>query len=133
MHRPCSQTNRPCTVQQENADKHPLRKPILLAPGWTSLIRCVVGRFSYLPKAGHLLLVFSAWWGYSLTRPRLDTSRQRLARGGEILLLAPGWTSLVIVRRVIGRFSYSPWARHFLSSFSAQWGDSLTLWSSFGA
>ena len=28
--------------------------------------------------------------------------------GGEILLLALGWTSLVIIRHVVGRSSYSP-------------------------
>ena len=105
----------------------------------------MVGRFSYLPQAGHLFLLFSEWWGDSLTHPRLDISGRRLARGGEILLLAPGWTSLVIVRRVVGRFSYSPQAGHLVialrvvgsfsyspqaghlwSSFVAWWGDSLT-------
>ena len=35
-----------------------------------------------------------AWWGDSLIRPRMDISRRRSARGGEILLLAPGWTQL---------------------------------------
>ena len=30
----------------------------------------------------------------------MDISRRQLARGGEILLLTPGWTSLVIFRRV---------------------------------
>ena len=93
-----------------------------------SFIRCVVGRFSYSPQAGHLSSSFGAWWGDSLTRPsaghlsssfgrmvgRISYSPQALtsldcgsARGGEILLLAPGWTSLVIVVR-------------------AWWGDSLT-------
>ena len=100
----------------------------LFAPSWTSLvvIRHVVGRFSYSPQAGHLSSSFSAWWGDSLTRPRLDISHRRSAHGGEILLLPPGWTSLIIVRRVVGRFSYSPQAGHLLSSFGAWWGDSLT-------
>ena len=63
---------------------------------------------------------FRAWWGGSLTRPWLDISH-RLARGGEILLLAPGWTPLVVVRRVEGRFSYSPQAGHPSSSFGVWW------------
>ena len=101
---------------------------LLLAPGWTSLIvvRRVVGRFSYSPQAGHLLSSFGAWWGDSIIHPRLDISHRRSACGGEILLLAPGWTSPVIVRRVVGRFSYSPQAGHLRSSFGAWWGDSLT-------
>ena len=137
---------------------------LLLAPGWTSLIivQRVVGRFSYSPQAGHLWSSFGAWWGDSLTRPRLDMlfcawwgdsiTRPRLdiscrgsACGGEILLLAPGWTSLVVVWCVVGRFSYSPKAGHFFYSrsvrnrevpllapgylswsFDACWGDSLT-------
>ena len=101
---------------------------LLLAPGWTSLIiiRPVVGRFSYSPHAGHLSSSFSAWWEDSLICPRLDISHRRSAHGGEILLLAPGWTSLIMVRRVVGRFSYSPQAGHLLSSFGAWWGDSLT-------
>ena len=86
----------------------------------------MVGRFSYSPQAGHLSSSFGAWWGDSLTRPRLDISRHRLACGGEILLLAPGWTSLIIIRCVVGRFSYSPQAGHLWSSFGAWWGDSLT-------
>ena len=92
---------------------------LLLAPGWTSpvILRRVVGRFSHSPQAGHLWSSFGAWWGDSLTRPRLDISGHPSARGGEILLLAPGWTSLVILRRVVGRFSYSPQAGHVLSSF----------------
>ncbi len=101
---------------------------LLLAPGLISLIivRRVVGRFSYSPQAGHLWSSFGAWWGDSLTRPRLDISGHRSARGGEILLLAPGWTSPVVLRRVVGRFSYSPQAGHLRSSFGAWWGDSLT-------
>ncbi|WP_419614704.1 hypothetical protein, partial [Thiolapillus sp.] len=81
---------------------------LLLNPGWTSLVIAlrVVGSFSNSPQAGHLWSPFGAWWGDSLTHPRLDISGRRLARGGEILLLAPGWTSLVIVRRMVGRFSY---------------------------
>ena len=78
----------------------------------------MVGRFSYSPQAGHLWSSFGAWWGDSLTRPRLGISGRPSARGGAILLLAPGWTSLVILRRVVGRFSYSPQAGHVLSSFS---------------
>ena len=101
---------------------------LLLAPGWTSLVvvRRVLGRFSYSPQDGHLWSSFGACWGDSLTRPRLDISGRRSARVGEILLLAPGWTSLVVVRRMVGRFSYSPQAGHLWSSFSAWWGDSLT-------
>ena len=122
-------------------------KILLLAPGWTSLVvvRHVVGRFSYSPQAGHLSRSFSAWWGDSLTNPRLDISLHHLARSGEILLLAPGWTSIVAIRRVVGRFSYSPqaghlssWfgmvgrfsyspqAGHLASWFGAWWGESLT-------
>ena len=101
---------------------------LLLAPGWTSLIVIwrVVGRFSHLPQAGHLWSSFGTWWGDSLTRPRLDISHHWSARGGEILLLTPGWTSLVIGRRVVVRFSYSPQAGHLSSSVGAWWGDSLT-------
>ena len=101
---------------------------LLLAPGWTSLIiiRRVVGRFSYSPQAGHLLSSFGAWWGDSLTRPRLDISHDHSACGGEILLLAPGWKSLVVVRHVVGRFSYSPHAGYLSLSFGLWWGDSLT-------
>ena len=101
---------------------------LLLAPGWTSLVvvRRVVGRFSYSPQAGHLSSSFGACWGDSLTRPGLDISGRRSARGGEILLLAPGWTSLVVVRRGMGRFYYSPQARYLWSSFGAWWGNSLT-------
>ena len=101
---------------------------LLLAPGWTSLvvIRHIVGRFAYSPQAGHLWSSFGAWWGDSLTRPRLDISGRRSARGGEILLFAPGWTSLVTVRCVVGRFSYSPQAGHLWLSFGMWWGDSLT-------
>ena len=69
---------------------------------------------------------FGTWWGDSLTHPRLDISSHRLARGGEILLLAQGWTSLVVVQRVVGRFSYSPQDGHLSSLFGAWWGDSLT-------
>ena len=89
---------------------------LLLAPGWTSLIviRRVVGRFFYSPRAGHLLSSFGVWWGDSFTRPRMDISRLRSSRGGEILLLAPGWTSLIVFPRMVGRFSYSPQARHLL-------------------
>ena len=85
---------------------------LLLAPGWTSLVirRHVMGRFSYSPQAGHLSLSFGEGWGDSITRPKLDISGRRSARDGEILLLAPGWTSLVIRRHVMGRFSYSPQA-----------------------
>ena len=82
-----------------------------------------MGRLSYSPQTGHLSSSFGAWWGDSITRPRLDISRRRSIRGWEILLLAPGWTSLV-VRRVAGRFSFSPQAGH-LSSFGAWWGDAL--------
>ena len=114
---------------------------LLLTPGCTSLvvIRHAVGRFSYSPQAGHLSSLFSAWWGDSLTRPRLDISRHCSARGGEILLLAPGWTSLIVVRRVVGRFSYSPQAGHLSLSFGAWWGrfcyspHAGHLSSSFGA
>ncbi|WP_419595914.1 hypothetical protein, partial [Thiolapillus sp.] len=67
-----------------------------------------------------------AWWGDSLTRPRLDISGRPSARGGAILSLAPGWTSPVILRRVVGRFSHSPQAGHLRSSFGAWWGNSLT-------
>ena len=72
---------------------------LLLAPGWTSLVVIwhVVGRFSYLPQAGHLSVSFGAWWGDSLTHPRLEISYRCLVCSGEILLLAPGWTSLGIV------------------------------------
>ena len=61
-----------------------------------------MGRFSYSPQAGHLWSSLYAWLGDSLTRHRLDISRHRSAHGGEILLLTPGWTSLVIIRRVVG-------------------------------
>ena len=101
---------------------------LLLTPGWTFLVvaRRMVGRFSYSPQAGHLSSSFSAWWGDSLTHPRLDISLSHSARGEEILLLAPGWTYLVIVRRVVGRFSYSPQVGHLSSLFGTWWGDSLT-------
>ena len=101
---------------------------LLLSPGWTSLVvvRRVVGRFSYSPKPGHLWSLFDAWWGDSLTRLRLDISGHHLACGGEILLLAPSWTSLVVIRHMVGRFSYSPQAGHLWSSFGAWWGDSHT-------
>ena len=101
---------------------------LLLAPGWTSLVvvRRVVGKFSYSPLARHLWSSFGACWGDSITRPRLDISGHRLAHGGEILLLAPVWTSLVVVQRMVGRFSYSPQAGHLWSSFGTRWGDSLT-------
>ena len=97
-------------------------------PGRTFLLvdRCVVGRFSYSPQAGLLWSTVGAWWGDSLTRPRLDISHHRSARGGEILLLAPGWTSPVVLQPVVGRFSHSPQAGHLRSSFGAWWGDSLT-------
>ena len=121
---------------------------LLLTPGWTSLVvvRRVVGRFSYSPQAGtslvvvwrvlgrfshspqagHLWSSFGACWGDSFTRPRLDISGRRSARVGAILLLTPGWTSLVIVWRVLGGLSYSPKAGHLWLSFGAWWGDSLT-------
>ena len=101
---------------------------LLLAPGWTSLVvgRRVVRRFSYSPQDGHRSLSVGAWWGDSLTRPRMDISRHLSARGGEILLLAQGWTSLVDGRRVVRRFSYSPQVGHLSSSVGACWGDSLT-------
>ena len=99
-----------------------------------------------MPEAGHLWSSFGTWWGDSLTRPRLDISGRRsvhdgrdsltclrldisghrLACGGEILLLAPGWTSLVVIWHMVGRFSYSPQAGHLWSSFGTWWGDSLT-------
>ena len=87
---------------------------LLLTQGWTSfvIVRRVVERFSYSPLAGYLSFSFGAWWGDSLTRPRLDISNHGLALDGEILLLAPGWTSLVIVWRMVGRFYYSPQAGH---------------------
>ena len=101
---------------------------LLLTPCWTYLVivRHVVGRFSYSPQAGHVSLSFSTWWGDSLTRPRLDISSHCLVRSGEILLLAPSWTALVIIQRMVGRFSYSPQAGHLSFSFSEWWGDSLT-------
>ena len=74
----------------------------MLAPCWTSLVvRRVVGRFSYSPRAGHFLSSFGAWRGDSLTRPRLDISRRRSAHGavarrGSCLVLQVGhigsWT-----------------------------------------
>ena len=82
---------------------------------------------------------FGAWWGDSLTRPRLDISGRPSARGGAILSLAPGWTSPVILRRLVGRFSHSPQAGHLRSSFGAWWGrfshspQAGHLRSSFGA
>ena len=87
---------------------------LLLAPGWTSLILVLrmVGRFSYSPQAGYISLSFSAWWGDSLTCPRLELSHHCLAHGEEILLLAPGWTSLIIIWHMVERFSYSPLAGH---------------------
>ena len=87
---------------------------LLRTLGWTSIVvnRYVVGRFSYSPHAEHLSSSFGAWWGDSLTRPRLDISRCQSARGGEILLLTPGCTSLVVIWRVVGRFSYLPQAGH---------------------
>ena len=101
---------------------------LLLSPGWTSLvvIRHAVGRFSYSPPAGHLSSSFGAWWGDSLTRPMLNISHRHSARGGEILLFAPCWTSLIIIRCEVGRFSYSPHAGHLSLSFDTWWGDSLT-------
>ena len=110
------------------------------------IIRRMVGRFSYSPQARQLWSLFGAWWGDSFTRPRLDISGCRPAHGREILLLAPGWTSLVVVRcmmeeilllargwtslvigwHMVGRFSYSPQAGHLWSLFGAWWGGSLT-------
>ena len=86
----------------------------------------MVGRFSYSPQAEYLWSLFSTRWGDSLTHPRLNISGHRSAHGGEILLLTPGWTTLVIIRRMVGRFSYSPQATHLRSSFSAWCRDSLT-------
>ena len=83
-------------------------------------------KITYSPQAGHLWSSFREWWGDSLTLPRLDISGHRSANGGEILLLAPGWTSPVVVRRMVGRFSSSTLAGHLWSSFGARWGDSLT-------
>ena len=99
----------------------------MLCPGWTSLIivRRVVGRFSYSPQDGHLLSSFGVWWGDSLTRPRMDISCHCSACKGEILLLAPGWTSFSVVWHMVGRFSYSPQAGHLSSPFGTWWGDSL--------
>ena len=71
--------------------------------------------------------------GDSLTRPRLDIFGHRSARGGGILLLAPGWTSLVVVQRVVGRFSYSL-GRDISGRHSARGGEILLLapgWTSF--
>ena len=101
---------------------------LVLAPGSTFLIlvRPAVGRFSYSPQAGHLSSLFGVRWRDFLTHPRLNISYRLSARGGEILLLAPGLTFLLMVWREVGRFSYSPQARHFSSSFGLRWGDSLT-------
>ena len=111
---------------------------LLLTPVWTSLIvvQRLVGRFSYSPLAGQLQL-FGAWWEDSLTHLRLDILRRHSVPGREIPLLAPGWTSLVAVWRVVGRFSYSSQAGHLWSSFGTWWGDCYPpwaghLWSSFG-
>ena len=79
-----------------------------------------------MPQAGHLWSSFGMWWGDYFTRPRLDIPCRNSAHGGEILLLASGWTSLVIVWHMVGRFSYSPQARHLWSLFGAWWGGSLT-------
>ena len=87
----------------------------------------MVGRFYYSPQAIHLSWSFGTRWADSLTHPRLDISRGHSACGGEILILSPGWTSLMIIRHVVGRFSYSPQAGHLSLSFGAWWGDSLTL------
>ena len=107
---------------------------LLLAQAWTSLVivRCVVGRFSHSPQAGHLWSSFGMWWGDSLTCPKLDIPCRNSAHGGEILLLASGWTSLVVVRRMVGRFSYSPQAGHLWLSFGSWWGDSLGRCSARG-
>ena len=93
----------------------------LLTPGCTSLvvIRHAVGRFSYSPQAGHLSSSFGTWWEDSLTHPMLDISSPRSACGGETLLLAPGWTCLVVLQHMVGRFSYSPQAGHLSSLFIA--------------
>ena len=56
----------------------------------------------------------------------MDISGRRSAGGGEILLPTPGCTFLIIILRVVGRFSYSPQAGHLRSSFGVWWGDSLT-------
>ena len=71
----------------------------LLAIGWTSFViaLCVVGKFSYSPQAGLLSSSFGAWRGDCISRPRRDTSHHRSACRGEILLLAPRWTTLVVV------------------------------------
>ena len=76
---------------------------ICMLPAKIAFLPCGhAGRFSYSPQAGHLWSSFSAWWGDSLTRPRLDISGRRSARGGEILLLAPGWTSFNVRHVVAG-------------------------------
>ena len=106
------------TIQQKSYSSLFCRRPL-----WTSHIvgRRVVGRCSYSPQARHPSSSFGAWWGDSLTRrhapnddarcpacgndENLPISLRKTTRehGGEILLLAPGWTSLVVVRRVVGR------------------------------
>ena len=59
----------------------------------------VMGRFSYSPQVGHLSSSSGGRWGDSLTHPKLDISRHCSACGGEIHLLAPGWTSPIIIQR----------------------------------
>ena len=77
-----------------------------ISPPCSLVIQSVVWRFSYSPQAG--------------------LSRRCFAHGGEILLLAPGWTSLLIIRYVMGRFSYSPKLR-ICGCCSARDGEVLLL------
>ena len=48
------------------------------------------------------------------------------ARGGEILLLTPGWKTLAVVKCVVGQFSYSPQAGISSHRSARGGGDSLT-------
>ena len=77
------------------------------------------GEILFLITVWTLLSLFGAWWGDSLTRHHApnDYEMSSLGRvrefptmlqmtrehGGEILLLASGWTSLIVVRHRVGR------------------------------
>ena len=65
------------------------------------IIESVVGRFFYLPQAGHLSSSFGAWWRERESPHHAPNDDERVQTGESKRISPPGSQSMV------GRFSYS--------------------------
>ena len=67
-----------------------------------------VGRFSYLPEAGHLLSSFGVWWRVRESSHNASNDNQRVQPGMSKRISPP--CPVVVIQSMVGRFSNSPQA-----------------------